>query len=501
MLNLKSVSLSLLTTVVILISCVGNREAISPVDNPNPWEDDYTAVSSFENYKSWGTYNVHDPAGLKVGDTFYVYSTDAIFGDNRRSREEAEKAGITIGNIQVRKSKDLVNWEFVGWAFPEIPKEAIEHVHANNNGRGATNIWAPFVVKVGDKFRMYYCVSAFGKSISYLGLAESSSPEGPWDLKGCVVKTDANSDMNAIDASVIITESGEHWMHYGSFFGGLYAMQLNPETGLAMKEGDQGHSIARRANGKKDNIEAPEIIYNPDLKKYFLFVSYDPLMTTYNVRVGRSDSPAGPFFDFFGKDMAKEENDYPILTHPYRFDNHPGWAGTGHCGVIVDGNRFYMLHQGRLSPGNHLMDMHVREIFWTEDGWPVVSPQRYAGIPAESFINDDFIGEWEIIRIEESGFNRNLEAGQILWGEGDLRETEVNLSSSFTFNANGKITEENGGHWAYNEKTNKLEISIGGESIKDLIPHFGQDWENSKKTILFTGLDKQGRSVWGKRIK
>ena len=67
-------------------------------------------------------------------------------------------------------------------------------------------------------------------------------------------------------------------MHYGSFFGGLYCVELNPETGLPMLDGDRGHLVARRANYKKDNLEAPEIIYNPDLKEYYLFVSYDPLM-------------------------------------------------------------------------------------------------------------------------------------------------------------------------------------------------------------------------------
>ena len=29
----------------------------------------------------------------------------------------------------------------------------------------------------------------------------------------------------------------------------------------------------------------------------------------------------------------------------------------------------------------------------------------------------------------------------------------------------------------------------------------GHDWENETETILFTGLDSRGRSVWGKRIK
>lgn len=129
-------------------------------------------------------------------------------------------------------------------------------------------------------------------------------------------------------------------------------------------EGDLGHLVARRANYRKDNLEAPEIIYNPDLKKYYLFTSYDPLMTTYNVRVSRSDAAEGPFTDYFGKAEKDTTNNFPILTAPYRFENHPGWAGTAHCGVFTDGQgNYFMAHQGRLSPQNQLMVLHVRQLF------------------------------------------------------------------------------------------------------------------------------------------
>lgn len=62
------------------------------------------------------------------------------------------------------------------------------------------------------------------------------------------------------------------------------------------------------------------------MKEYYLFVSYDPLMTTYNVRVGRSDKAEGPFIDYFGKELKDTTNNFPILTAPYRFKSHPGWA-------------------------------------------------------------------------------------------------------------------------------------------------------------------------------
>lgn len=482
---------------LVMFACTNERPALQPEDHPNPWQDNYESVSSMADYRSWGTYNVHDPACRKVGDTYYLYSTDAIYKENK---EEAAKAGVPMGYIQVRKSKDLVNWEFAGWAFPEIPEEAVQHVQGNAGGEGATNIWAPYMTEYQGKYRLYYCVSAFAKSVSYLGMAESDSPEGPWVQKGCVVKTDSLSKMNAIDPSVIQTEEGEHWMVYGSYFGGLYAMQLNPETGLAMKEGDQGRCIARRANGKKDNIEAPEIIYHPGYKKYYLFVSYDPLMTTYNVRVGRSDSPAGPFIDILGQDMREESNNFPILTHPYRFDNHPGWAGTAHCGLLNDNGAFYLMHQGRLSPENLMMDLHLRRVYWTKEGWPAVSPERYAGIQDTTFIPADFAGEWEIILIRDSKYQRNLWAGQILWGEGELKEDEVCVSVHYTLNPDGTITGEQSGGWSYDPVAG-LTLQIGEEELGGLIPHLGQDWENQRKTILLTGIEKHGFSVWGKRVK
>lgn len=380
-------------------------------------------------------------------------------------------------------------------------------------GRGATNIWAPYIIPYKDKYRLYYCVSAFGRKTSYIGLAESTSPEGPWTQKGCIVKTDDSTAMNAIDPSVIADENtGKWWMHYGSFFGGLYCVELNPETGLALNEGDLGHLVARRANYRKDNLEAPEIIYHPELKQYYLFTSYDPLMTTYNVRVSRSDAAEGPFTDYFGKAVKDTTNNFPILTAPYRFENHTGWAGTAHCAVFSDGEgNYFMAHQGRLSPQNQLMVLHIRQLFFTPEGWPVASPERYAGTASRQFSKEDLVGEWEIIRVQEPAYERQLEAGQILWGEGELKEKEWNLSTRVTLvkdgTCKGQMTDNEwnivqmNGKWSFLTEKHLLMVDLNSEKIENLVIFAGHDWENETETILFTGLDSRGRSVWGKRIK
>lgn len=495
---MKNLCKILLPVVLMLLPGFSRADVFKPTSAPNPWADDYRSLSSMENYKSWGTYNVHDPACRKVGDYYYMYSTDAIFAEKR---QEAAEKGVPMGFIQMRRSADLVNWEFLGWALPEIPAEAVQWVKLNAGGNGAENIWAPYMMPHGDKFRLYYCVSAFGKNTSYIGLAESSSPEGPWELKGCVVRTDESSVMNAIDPSVVVTDDGKWWMHYGSFFGGLYCVELNPATGLPVTAGDQGHLVARRADYSVHNLEAPEIIYHEPSRQYFLFGSYDPLMTTYNVRVGRSDKPEGPFIDFFGKEMSDTTNNFPILTAPYRFDSHDGWVGTAHCGVFTDGEgNYFMAHQGRLASESALMDLHVRRILFTPDGWPVVSPQRYAGVPQRSFSAADLEGEWEIVRIVEPRAERRLEAGQILWGEGALLDGEWNIAEPYTL-ANAGVIAENKGSWQFDEKNQLLSMTLNGEKINNLIIFAGHDWERRLDTVLFTGLDDQGRSVWGKRTK
>lgn len=470
-------------------------DTFSPVSSPNPWADDYSAIAGMGNWKSWGTYNVHDPSCRKIGEYYYMYSTDAIYRENRK---EAHENNVPLGYIQMRRSKDLVNWEFLGWAFPEIPAEAVAWVKEKAEGKGATNIWAPYMVDCGNGvFRLYYCVSAFGMNTSYIGMAEAHSPEGPWIQKGAVVRTDKSSAMNAIDPSVITDNDGRLWMHYGSYFGGLYCVELDPATGLAKKADDQGHLVARRANWKKDNLEAPEIIRHEATGKYFLFQSYEPLMTTYNVRVARADRAEGPFVDFNGLNVSDTTNNFPILTAPYSFDNHPGWVGTAHCGVFDDGEgNYFMAHQGRYAKDSGLMVLHLRQLFVTPDGWPVVSPERFAGVKPRNFNSADLCGEWEIIRVTEPRVERNLEAGQILWGEGDLREGEGNRSFIH------QLTEkENGKTWNFDSANQILSLTIGGEKISGLMIHPGHDWERETDTVLFTGLDASGRTVWGKRVK
>lgn len=431
------------------------------------YPDDYRPYADFAYHDKWGPYNVHDPNCIDTGEWTYCYSTDVAYG------------GISRVGIQVRRSKDLVDWEFVGWAFSGIPQEAFDYVKMANNGTPPDNIWAPYIMKVNDTYRLYYSVSVFGSRGSYIGLATSNSPEGPWEQQGAVLKTVQSDSVNAIDPTVVVdNDTGEHWMAYGSWSTGLYVLQLDPATGKPLNSGTLGKRIAQN----RDNaLEAPEVIYNASTGKYYLFVSYGSLFDEYNVRVGRSDSPDGPYLDFNGDDMAVRSDNRPILMTPYKFITQPGWQGTGHVTVFREGEDYFMMHQGRLSSIPDLMVMHLRKISWTNDGWPVVPPERYAAHPQEAIPADSMTGKWEQIILHP------------LPG-GDAQ----NEAQALTYVSDGSVTGAVEGSWELNG--DELMVTQAGETVT-LSLSYGWDWEQDRSTIMYTGLNSEGLTVWGKKVE
>lgn len=461
-----------------------------PQDSPNPWADTYESVAPLDSQASWAAYNVHDPCIRKFGDTYYSYSTDAIWFPPRKEGDTSRPKPQKVGNIQVRSSKDLVNWQFHGWAFDNVPAEAWDYVFPISGDRTSRGLWAPFVVEHNGVYRMYYCLSTFGSRVSCIGLAESISPMGPWEPKGIVVKTSDSTAMNAIDPSIVDdAETGKQWMIYGSFFGGIFAMELDKETGLAKTEGDLGKMIAHRQNWQNDNMEAPEVIYNPATKKYYLFVSYGPLFTTYNVRVSVADHPDGPYTDYFGTDVSGEVNTFPVLTAPYKFDNHAGWQGVAHNTCFSDGNgNWYSASQARPIENPGMMDLAIRKMYFRADGWPMISPERYAGDAEQNLEAAQVYGDYEIVSIQDREVAEDHADGQSKDG---LQDAEINKSVKLT------LSSDNVKDFASNTFT----LVINNSEVKGVKAAVGHDWENKKTTIIITGIDNQGFAVWGKKIK
>lgn len=313
----------------------------------------------------WGTRGVHDPTIIEADDHYYMFSTDT------------HVAGQATHGIQIRESTDLVQWQFVGTAFDHVPIVAA-------NWAQATGLWAPEVIKVGDQYRMYYAASTFGSQVSCIGLATAPQPVGPWTPSDLVIKTDGGQNgQNAIDANVVTAADGRQWLLYGSFFGGIFLVELNRTTGLTKYPGDFGQRIAQRPRVAQDGaIEGCFIQYRPDQDYYYLFMSYDSLTWSYHVRVARSRQITGPYHDFNGQDVFYPQGERyqeigTKILGSYQFANEFPWVGPGHNSILTSGDQDFMVHHVRCQPNQNDSYGMIRKVYWLENGWPVVDPNYY----------------------------------------------------------------------------------------------------------------------------
>ena len=464
MIRFSSVAVALsLLCVPGLMACPFVHAAGYPAE-PTAIPDTGGYLWQFQYHDQWGVYNTHDPAGVQVGDTHYVFSTDMAVGYSVPPR---------VG-LQIRSSTDLIDWDFVGWVFDSIPQAAYDHV-TNAGGVPPDSMWAPDAAIVGGELRLYYSVSSFGTQNSYIGLVTTTDPGGPWVDQGAVVTStdaDPNTAANAIDPCLVVSQMGEHWLIYGSFFGGIFALELDPSTGKPLAP-QTPTLIARNAAWA---LEGGHVIYHPGLGKYYLFVSYGNLYNTYNVRVGRSDNPEGPYVDFFGVDMALSTDNTPMILKGYAFANHNGWQGTGHNGILERDGEFYMMHNARPVIDPNWSQLFVRKILWTNDGWPVVSPERYAGEVSQSVPESAIPGTWE---------HMQLPAG---------------AGTNVTFLSGGWINTAGGADtWQMLDGTT-MRLSWSNGAVVDTVKvSAAWDWENWNRALVYSGLNQAGAAVWGKR--
>lgn len=353
----------------------------------------------------WGPRNAHDPTAVRDADgTYWLFSTDADADGPLRD-----------SGAQIRRSPDLVSWEYVGCALPGVPGPA--RVHA-----GAEGLWAPDVVRVrtagGEEWRMYYSASSFGSRTSAIGLAVAPHPAGPWEDRGIVVATDHERDgHNAIDAQLVI-DGDRHHLVYGSFFGGLHLLGIDPATGFALDAAapapgqhgapasSPGVLIARRPSSVDTAVEGPFIVPRPG-GGWALIVSYDSLVSTYHVRVAVADDIAGPYVDADGHVMTDLEADPTrvglTVLASHRLEGARGILAPGHASVLTEPGHQVLVHHTRFVETPRQHEVQVRRLVWTHERWPLVSIQPWAGArevddeDAWPTAVEDLAGDWEIL--------------------------------------------------------------------------------------------------------
>lgn len=148
-----------------------------------------------------------------------------------------------------------------------------------------------------------------------------------------------------------------------------------------------------------------------------------------------------------------------------------------------------MAHQGRPVENPSYMDLHVRKMSWTPDGWPIVSPERYANITQTDIAATELVGNWEHIELDY----------RIVPGYGNEQTSpDLQVATSISLAADGTFSGATTGTYTYAAPLVKLKLSNG--RVETVKVERERDWENKiASTIIFTGLNDQGTAIWGKK--
>ncbi len=427
---------------------------------PSP-EPPKPAEINRERHENAGLWMTHDPAVYRdpVSHNYYIYSTGAV----------------------CRRSADLIRFENLGKVVADPPEESIEWTKSHD-------IWAPDIVKVNDEYRLYCSNSSFGVQQSCIFLAVAKTPEGPFIPRGCVLKTDDTFPVNAIDANIIEdAQTKEQYMLYGSFWGGCHLLKLNKETGLAGEEGI-GICLARRPAYTDRSVEGPYMIYHPQTKYYYLFVSYGSLNSDYNIRIGRSRNITGPFYDYNGKDLADlndEDNSAGLmLACGYRWFSGTPYMAPGHNSVLLDtgGRMFIIFHIREMNFDNppEPSTMQVRQLYLTPDEWLISSALPYAGEQLCPLEEQDLIGNYERISLAPS-----IPQG-------------ISCAHPFRLMENGRMESCSViGTWKMISE-NTLTVQYG--SITEyLVASPAYDRDEKRPCLMLSGLSDRGICTWYKK--
>jgi arabinan endo-1,5-alpha-L-arabinosidase len=275
-------------------------------------------------------------------------------------------------------SKDLVKWEHGPSVFTTPPEWIAKIVPENRN----MNYWAPDIMKLGDRYILYYSVSSFGKMTSAIGLAtnptlDPNDPAYHWTDEGWVVRTQDGDGYNAIDPSVFRDRDETLWMTFGSYWSGIKLVQLDPQTGKRMTPDSKPFSLAHN-----ESIEASYLCRHDGY--YYLFVNWGSCCagpkSTYNIRVGRSKTVTGSYVDKAGLDLLHGGGSVFLAT-----TNGP-LIGPGHAGILnAQGKEWFTSDfEGDLRMGGKAT-LAIMPLRWNADGWPEAIVNDVKGVrPANS---------------------------------------------------------------------------------------------------------------------
>ena len=102
------------------------------------------------------------------------------------------------------------------------------------------------------------------------------------------------------------------------------------------------------------------------------------LESTYEIRVGRGSSPAGPFLDKNGVTLKDNGGSLVLLNSTSTYTGHK-MVGPGHAGIYHDdaGRFAFSFDYMAIDSNENVFKTQLRELVWDSKGWPVVTNRNY----------------------------------------------------------------------------------------------------------------------------
>ena len=448
---------------------------------------------------SFANASVHDPSIIAVDGTYYVFGS----------------------HLAAAKTTDFMNWTMIGSGVNSknpIIENVKEEMREALEWAKTDTFWAPDVIQLADgRYYMYYCTCEGSMPLASLGVAVSDNVEGPYKDLGIILKSgmggdipsengdryNANEQPNAIDPALYYDAEGRVWMMYGSYSGGIFVLEMNPNTGFPLEKG-YGKKIL---GGNHVRIEGAYVLYNPDTEYYYMFLSYGGLDSNggYNMRVARSKNPDGPYYDANDVDMIKVRgangtffSDNSIYRYGtkimggFRFDHVEGETGKIRNGYVSPGHnsayydqttgKYFLIFHSRFELKGEGHEVRVHQMYFNESGWPIISPYRYVGETKETHTKQEIVGIYKYINHGNS-INNTVIHSEII----ELKEDNT-------------LTGAVSGTWNYNEESGVINLTIDGSTYNGIATK-QWDEQGNKNVIIFTALSEQGFTIWGSGLQ
>ncbi len=233
---------------------------------------------------------------------------------------------------------------------------------------------APDVVKIGERYYVVYAVGGGGTNgghatqvkVMWTRSLDPRSPAFGYHDVGTVASSNGIEDVDAIDPAFLYHD-GRLWLSFGTYFGYIQMVELDPVTGQRLA-GNQPVNVAI-------DMEATALMFHDGW--FYLLGTHgtccDGPNSSYNIRVGRSRNPTGPFLDQMAVPLLNGGGKLVVAGRGRQY-------GPGHFGLVDLGGgieKFSMHYEADMDRGGRSV-LGIQPLLW-KDGWPVAGENLRRG--------------------------------------------------------------------------------------------------------------------------